>query len=455
MDPVENLKELYFKQRKKTHYLRRKKFLSFVQRERKISIEFRLKRKNDRTVYEFMTMYINHLFKIEQNLTTKLEEIQLYKNEKKNRLKKHQMSFVDHLMKNPHINKEKIRSIYVNIIFPVVSDDSDDDRDSFENYFHVKLGERLSRPKKSSKPKKSKRVCKCLKKDFSYDSIDQSKPDDLDVEFMIYLHRTRRFGHCVTFDYAMMILSSVQKRAPEFESRCYSNLEIKFKCPSFKENRDKNNKFLNHGSTEKCSEEVSVSYMIRQLKSKPNITESQKSEVLKTERKLENETLPILRREQMKKDEKLSDCIRCLDHSGLNGLGYPINNHSIGSLGSLNSLVWSRTPIDRIRECKTCKLLWCDFCKVSFENESFHCYVSCAQYKIITSDSPMDENEKLISRTSKKCPGCQINIEKIDACNHIHCDRCKTHFCYICGVQIEPPYYSHFDYDLINGCPMY
>lgn len=47
-----------------------------------------------------------------------------------------------------------------------------------------------------------------------------------------------------------------------------------------------------------------------------------------------------------------------------------------------------------------------------------------------------------ISKCTKKCPNCQIPIQKIDACNKMICTRCGIFFCWMCVQKIEG--YSHF-----------
>lgn len=40
-----------------------------------------------------------------------------------------------------------------------------------------------------------------------------------------------------------------------------------------------------------------------------------------------------------------------------------------------------------------------------------------------------------INRNTKKCPGCKVNIEKNEGCNHMTCRQCKHEFCWICFVD--------------------
>jgi hypothetical protein len=43
-------------------------------------------------------------------------------------------------------------------------------------------------------------------------------------------------------------------------------------------------------------------------------------------------------------------------------------------------------------------------------------------------------SEALIAEISKKCPTCLSSIMKDGGCNHMHCKRCQTDFCWLCGM---------------------
>jgi hypothetical protein len=46
-------------------------------------------------------------------------------------------------------------------------------------------------------------------------------------------------------------------------------------------------------------------------------------------------------------------------------------------------------------------------------------------------------SEMFIHNTSKPCPRCFTNINKIDGCNHLICTVCNTHYCYSCGNEYK------------------
>jgi len=86
-------------------------------------------------------------------------------------------------------------------------------------------------------------------------------------------------------------------------------------------------------------------------------------------------------------------------------------------------------PVD-FREAKelTCPLgcgaHWCKQCNITFERGGLH---SC--------DGQAEMDHLLGQKDWKKCPACQVPVEKTQGCNHMTC-RCHCHFCYICGGEI-------------------
>jgi hypothetical protein len=46
-----------------------------------------------------------------------------------------------------------------------------------------------------------------------------------------------------------------------------------------------------------------------------------------------------------------------------------------------------------------------------------------------------EQTELLIKSECVKCPNCMVNTYKIYGCNHMKCDMCFTHFCYLCAQQ--------------------
>lgn len=45
----------------------------------------------------------------------------------------------------------------------------------------------------------------------------------------------------------------------------------------------------------------------------------------------------------------------------------------------------------------------------------------------------------------KSCPNCMTPIEKAEGCNHMECNSCHTHFCWMCKADITDTKYDHFN----------
>jgi len=95
-----------------------------------------------------------------------------------------------------------------------------------------------------------------------------------------------------------------------------------------------------------------------------------------------------------------------------------------------NSMFVDRDDYDdnAILACPICYHHWCKTCQ---------------------QDTPLDgpehscdgskELDNLVKNEGwKRCPGCQVPIDKYQGCNHISCTApaCNTHFCYVCGEII-------------------
>lgn len=61
-----------------------------------------------------------------------------------------------------------------------------------------------------------------------------------------------------------------------------------------------------------------------------------------------------------------------------------------------------------------------------------HPNLSCKEAKEKFFDGKDMDEATLKSLNIKKCPSCSSGVEKIDGCNHMTCQNCKTHFCWIC-----------------------
>ncbi|OQR68813.1 E3 ubiquitin-protein ligase RNF14-like [Tropilaelaps mercedesae] len=63
------------------------------------------------------------------------------------------------------------------------------------------------------------------------------------------------------------------------------------------------------------------------------------------------------------------------------------------------------------------------------------------------------QSKDWIRENAKKCPKCQIYIQKSEGCNKIQCWKCNTKFCYLCGRSLDhlADPYLHYN-DLTNEC---
>eukprot|EP00128_Syssomonas_multiformis_P004428 Colp12_sorted_trinity150504_noHs@293 len=75
--------------------------------------------------------------------------------------------------------------------------------------------------------------------------------------------------------------------------------------------------------------------------------------------------------------------------------------------------------------CIYCKQLFCTFHKLPW-----HTGLTCEAYdaRQIGEQSSI----RFIRENAKKCPKCDVPIEKNDGCNHMTCSRCRHEFCWLC-----------------------
>ncbi|XP_027194292.2 uncharacterized protein LOC113789004 [Dermatophagoides pteronyssinus] len=103
-------------------------------------------------------------------------------------------------------------------------------------------------------------------------------------------------------------------------------------------------------------------------------------------------------------------------------------------------------------KCEACHYDWCFKC-----HSPWHEGISCSDY--IRGDRLLKtwaKHSDLITGdvNAQKCPKCKIYIQRINGCDHMHCIRCKSDFCYRCGdsirhVRFFGDHYSRFS---VFGC---
>ncbi|XP_002400198.2 probable E3 ubiquitin-protein ligase RNF217 [Ixodes scapularis] len=100
--------------------------------------------------------------------------------------------------------------------------------------------------------------------------------------------------------------------------------------------------------------------------------------------------------------------------------------------------------------CASCGLPWCFAC-----HSPWHEGLSCRQFR------KGDRLLKAWARTTahgqvnaQRCPKCKIFIQRTTGCDHMHCARCKTHFCYRCGDRFRQLKFfgDHYSKLSVFGC---
>lgn len=55
-------------------------------------------------------------------------------------------------------------------------------------------------------------------------------------------------------------------------------------------------------------------------------------------------------------------------------------------------------------------------------------------------------SEEWLVDNSKTCPRCHTHIQKSEGCNKMHCSKCRTNFCWLCGKILDQQNpYLHFN----------
>ena len=100
--------------------------------------------------------------------------------------------------------------------------------------------------------------------------------------------------------------------------------------------------------------------------------------------------------------------------------------------------------------CENCRIEWCFHC-----HAPWHTGLTCKAF--IRGNKQFREWTRGQSNgiaNCQKCPTCRVFIQRSTGCDHMTCNRCKTHFCYKCGgrfVEI-PGFGDHYQRTSIFGC---
>ncbi|XP_029656806.2 E3 ubiquitin-protein ligase parkin, partial [Octopus sinensis] len=81
--------------------------------------------------------------------------------------------------------------------------------------------------------------------------------------------------------------------------------------------------------------------------------------------------------------------------------------------------------------CLSCKHKFCRQC--SHESHDGPCGREAVEGSDLYPDNQLaQQSAMLIHKISKKCPKCEINVEKSGGCNHMIC-KCEAEWCWVCG----------------------
>ncbi|KAF9039163.1 hypothetical protein BJ165DRAFT_1531266 [Panaeolus papilionaceus] len=80
-------------------------------------------------------------------------------------------------------------------------------------------------------------------------------------------------------------------------------------------------------------------------------------------------------------------------------------------------------------QCPSCFAAFCPKCDEPHED------MTCAQWK--AHKDPDGEHEGLGNLGFKKCPNCDVWVDRTEGCNHMTCAKCATHFCWLCLAMFE------------------
>lgn len=104
---------------------------------------------------------------------------------------------------------------------------------------------------------------------------------------------------------------------------------------------------------------------------------------------------------------------------------------------------------DLLRICEDCGFAFCSRCLQTWHGE----YVVCGSPRV-TDELTAEDKASLdyIKYHTTPCPTCAVPAQKTHGCNHMNCQRCETHFCYLCSAWLDPHNpYQHYNTET-TGC---
>ncbi|XP_015782918.1 probable E3 ubiquitin-protein ligase RNF217 [Tetranychus urticae] len=118
-------------------------------------------------------------------------------------------------------------------------------------------------------------------------------------------------------------------------------------------------------------------------------------------------------------------------------------------LRTMKKMVKKDSTSSRVK-CDECQYYWCFLC-----HAPWHQGLTCGQYR--QGDRLLKVWAKQLSQgqlNAQRCPKCKTFIQKSGGCDHMHCNRCKTGFCYRCGEPLRRLKFfgDHYSKFSIFGC---
>jgi E3 ubiquitin-protein ligase RNF14 len=112
----------------------------------------------------------------------------------------------------------------------------------------------------------------------------------------------------------------------------------------------------------------------------------------------------------------------------------------------------------RLSICESCSFAFCNMCKSGWHGE----YIRCAKRDDAELSVEEQASFEYIRKYTSECPTCSVPVQKQAGCNHMTCFQCRTHFCYLCSMWLDPrDPYSHYNkkgkecylrlFDLVEG----
>lgn len=97
---------------------------------------------------------------------------------------------------------------------------------------------------------------------------------------------------------------------------------------------------------------------------------------------------------------------------------------------------------DLLAICEDCGFAFCSRCFQSWHGEFKYCAPPRDAAELSAEEQASLDYIRL---HSTPCPTCAAPAQKTAGCNHMTCNRCDTHFCYLCSAWLDPKNpYMHF-----------